>query len=207
MKKRFFCIVSLLSMCCAQSLCAELYLRGSAMYAQPQDLTGSSSFRAAMNSSAAFTVALGYKLTILRVEGEAMMLRNSVDEVSGAGSFIGKGTLKNSNVFINAYVDIPGIPIITPYVGVGAGLGWVDFDGDFEFTDMDHVSFSERSTLPGYQAILGVRARIPGTGISAYANYRYLHMNGMRVNASEDDVPSLSSGDTSMWELGMMISL
>ncbi len=191
----------------AQQLSADIYLRGGLMYNQPQDLSGSDGFKAALDNSTAFSLALGYKLSIFRVEAEGMMLRSSVDDVSGADSTWGKGKLKSSSIFVNGYLDVPGIPIITPYVGVGAGIGWVDFDGDFDFVSADDVKFKERSTLPGYQAMLGVKAKVPFTGVSAYAQYRYLHMNRLRASSSDSSAPVIETGDSNMWEIGISITL
>ena len=202
MKNRILLLLPVLLVTFAQQLSADMYLRASAMYASPEDLRGSSSFHAAMDASAAYSVGLGYKFSILRVEAEGMFLKNDVGSVTGAD--YGVGELKSTNLFVNGFVELPGIPIITPYIGVGAGLGWMDFKGDFELVNKDQVKFSERSTLPGYQAIVGVRAKIPLTDISAYANCRYLRMNALR--ASDEEGLNLKSGDSILWELGLSVS-
>jgi len=187
---------------------AEVYLRGSALFTSPDDLTASESFSAAVENSVGYSLALGYKFSIARIEAEGMMIDSSIDGVSGDPDFEwAEGDLKYANLFVNAYIDIPGIPLVTPYVGAGVGLGWIDMDGNFELTDTSQINYENRSTLPAYQLILGVRARIPATEVSVFANYRFIHMNGMRAASDVSGAPSLETGDVSAWEIGVQIAL
>ena len=180
---------------------AGLYLKGSALFADVDNLRGSTSFDAAVDRSTGFTLGAGYRFTILSVEVEGLALESDITGAEGGGASGARGSYEQAALFVNVIVDIPGIPLVTPYVGVGAGFGRVDFSGDVTFSDLTQGSFSGDDTAWGFQAFVGVRVGLPLTGLGVYANYRYYDLSDAKVGSIGSNV--LEARGTSAVELGL----
>lgn len=117
-----------------------------------------------LNGSAGYALDNG-----LRFEGEVWHSRTSVEAVHAAGS--SNGHLSNTDFFANAFYDFSTGTMVTPYVGLGAGVA---------FADADHIgslanggSLNDSKAEFAYQAIAGVAAQLDDNW-ALTADYRYV---------------------------------
>ena len=119
---------------------------------------------------------IGFRKTEnIRFESELAFRRNDGEALAFNGidrPFAGSGT-ESYSLLANVYYDIPTQTSITPYVGVGAGIGFIENDfvyGPAVFQD-DDTSFV-------YQGIVG--ASVPVTDkIDLFLDGRYLAATGV----------------------------
>lgn len=188
---------------------AGLYAKAGIIYNNPESIeipqtTGD--LEASLDSSYGFTGAIGYKFSLLRVEGELLYVQNDVDAELGA--FSAQGGLQQTNFFVNGYLDLPIIPIVKPYVGFGIGLATVDVSG-MQVTDTAGILYEadDNDTAFGYQFMAGLRADLPFMDLSLYAGYRYLSLEDVSVNAQDialNTALNLDGGTNHMVELGLI---
>lgn len=120
--------------------------------------------RSSYDDSASYSFAVGYQLPLLftdvRVEGE--YLRNHPD--------IKKGGHSNMDaLMINGYANVPLIPVIDPYIGLGLGMARF-----------------EHENSPAMQFMLGADYELPTTlPITIGAEYRYFKVNEDGGNRGE----------------------
>jgi outer membrane protein OmpA-like peptidoglycan-associated protein len=143
-------------------------------------------------------VSLGYGFgNGVRAEIEGNYRQNDVDEISGFGGVsAASGTARSYGVMANAFydfdlgLDLGGVSLM-PYVGVGVGYVWREFDdvqasvlGGTVRTDGNDGRFA-------YQAIVGaatsLNAYVPGLALTA--EYRFL-------GTLKHDIDSTSGGGT-----------
>ena len=106
-------------------------------------------------NSTLFSVAGGYEapLPLLDVRAEAEYMRTRPELKD-------RRTKQLDGLFLNGYADVPLIPIVDPYVGLGIG-----------FTRFDHAnSFA-------YQGMLGLEYELPFAPVAVAGEYRYLKIN------------------------------
>lgn len=126
----------------------------------------------------------------LRLELEGNYRQNDVDsiKVSGVGSLprVG-GTARSYGVMVNALYDFVLGPV-APYVGVGAGYVWHDYD-DVGFNVRDAQGNNGRLAFGGtegafaYQAIVGLALPIQAVpGLALTAEYRFLGTTGHDID-------------------------
>ena len=101
----------------------------------------------------------------LRVEAEWLHRESEYDQTSPVASATGDtfakldgeiqraedriGSISSQNVFANVYVDFPGRSRLTPYVGVGGGIGWTELDyGDLWARNPDPDAIGTAAGLP-----------------------------------------------------------
>jgi OOP family OmpA-OmpF porin len=123
-------------------------------------------------------ISLGYGFgNGVRAEIEGNYRQNDADTVSGGGrSTAASGRVASYGVMANALYDFdlgPGMPIV-PYIGVGAGYVWSDWDnvrpaGGGAAVDGSNGQFA-------YQAIVGAALPLNDfvPGLSLTAEYRFL---------------------------------
>jgi len=108
------------------------------------------------STNGAYTVSVGYSLPIMfvkpRVELEYSDLLSSEDN----------DDVKTRGVALNAFVNIPVLPVVTPYVGVGVGYFRQEMESDK----------SDWKVLPQYMA--GVDIAIPFSPFAFGAEYRLI---------------------------------
>ena len=124
----------------------------------------------------------------LRAEIEGNYRQNAVSRLQGSGvrSTSAGGRLHNYAVMANVLYDIniAGFPVV-PYVGVGAGYGWVDADrvrasGPGGAT----LTINDTAGHFAYQGILGAAYNIPGVpGLAITGEYRFFGTLEPRLNA------------------------
>jgi len=99
-----------------------------------------------------WSVAGGYEtpLPLFDLRGEAEYLRTRTRLKDNR-------TKQLDGLFLNAYGDIPMIPVVDPYVGLG--LGYVRYDHDNSFA---------------FQGMLGLEYELPFAPVAVAGEYRYL---------------------------------
>lgn len=111
----------------------------------------------------------------LRFEGELAFRRNDGEELSFNGverNFAGAGT-ESYSLLANVLYDIPTSSAVTPYVGVGAGIGFLE--NDFVYGP---AVFEDNDTAFVYQGIVG--ASMPVTDrIDLFVDGRYFAATGV----------------------------
>lgn len=144
---------------------------GLAIQRDQNNTSGNQSLDISLDNGFVIGGAIGYKLPItgFRVEVEAAYRENDVS----AGQLLANPTAAfngdNSSlgVFGNVLYDFEGLPLITPYIGVGIGIGGVESDvfGDLQgVPDSDDPRFGgPTSTEFLYQGILGLTLPISDT--------------------------------------------
>ncbi|TDH62565.1 OmpA family protein [Dankookia rubra] len=112
----------------------------------------------------------------LRAEVEGNYRTNDVDKskVSGGGTVGGRGALANYGVMANVLYDIQTGTPFTPYVGVGAGYGWLETDKYRASSTVLNASATSDDTAGAfaYQAIAGVGYNL-GAGVTLTTEYRF----------------------------------
>lgn len=103
----------------------------------------------------------------LRLEGEAFH-NNSVVKNND-------GSLANTDLFANALYDFDIGSFLTPYVGAGVGVAFIDADniGPISIGSGTTTHINDSSTKFAYQGIAGVAAKIDNEW-SVTADYRYI---------------------------------
>lgn len=103
----------------------------------------------------AYSIAGGYELplalTNIRMEGEYLRIRPNAKYGSDS---------KFDALMANGYVEIPLIPVIDPYVGLGIGM----------------VRFDHNNSI-ALQGMMGVEYELPVIPVTIGAEYRYLKVN------------------------------
>ena len=116
--------------------------------------------------------AIGYKLDNLRLELEVGYNSADIDSVSLAGVSASQGgELSSLTVFTNAYYDIAGGALfgktITPYVGGGLGLAYVD-------KKIDAISFDENNVAFAWNLEGGFAYTLLENGLEVVPSYRLI---------------------------------
>lgn len=157
----------------------DWYLGGSVGYNQTSDQTSEGPSRLVeveYEEGFALSSFVGFRKTEnLRFEGELTFRRNDGEDLSFnnvARPFAGSGT-ESYSLLANAFYDIPTGSAITPYVGVGAGIGFLE--NDFVYGP---ARFQDKDTAFVYQGIIG--ATLPVTDkIEVFVDGRYLAATGV----------------------------
>lgn len=137
-----------------------------------------------MQSKTAFTVSTGMEIPLplipIRAEVEYLQLNSDKD---GAD-------LKTYGVGANAYVGLPLLPIIKPYVGMGLGYLKqdlkmpVDFDGD-DIYESKVKTKSDWTVVPQY--MIGLDVSLPIIPVAGGVEYRYIDSKFKGFNDTEED--------------------
>lgn len=105
----------------------------------------------------------------LRTELELGYRSNDIDSISGlAGS---TGDAQASSAMINLLYDFANRSPLTPYLGVGAGMVNVDYDG---VAPVAATTVSDDDTVGAVQGIVGVDWAVADQ-LSVFGQYNYLH--------------------------------
>ena len=114
----------------------------------------------------------------LRLEAEGNLRDNDIDNLRLNGlSTLGQqaGRVRNYGAMGNVLFDIniAGFPVV-PYVGVGAGYVWTDYDGVRGTANNVRVTINDTDSNFAYQGILGVAFNLGVPGLALTAEYRFL---------------------------------
>jgi len=157
----------------------DWYLGGSIGYNQTSNQTSEGEgllVETEFDAGIATTSIIGLKLdNNIRLEGELAWRRNDGDSLAFQGierPFTAKGA-QSYNFTANAYYDIPTDSSITPYVGAGAGIGFLE--NEFLYGP---VNFEDKDTAFIYQGAIG--ASLPLTEkITGFVDARYVGATGV----------------------------
>lgn len=155
----------------------------------------------------ALTSYVGYRYSdAIRLEGELAFRRNDGQNLAFNNverAFAGAGT-ESYSLLANVYYDIPTQTAVTPYVGVGAGVGFIE--NDFVYGP---ATFQDDDTAFVYQGILG--ASVPLTErIDVFIDGRYLTATGVdftRTSPADNGVSLESEYDNFTVSVGYRFKL
>lgn len=115
-------------------------------------------------------LAVGVTFGMLRGEIEAVYRYNPNDKTVDGGVQTGAdGSLSTAHIFLNGYLEMGILGLVTPYVGVGVGYGTVSLNlKDLNGT----VVVDDDDTVYSYQLMAGAAANLTENW-SITAEYRY----------------------------------
>ena len=183
-------LLAVLSVSITAAAHAGLYARASALSIKPETWN-SAGISASLDRNLGYAVAVGYRLTSLRVEGEFISSRNNLDSAAITGTSPGTSTtgdLTHNGVFANAYLDIFKFLMIEPYIG--AGIGYLDVKAD-NISFSNGVHYNDSAAVIGYQALAGVNVALTDH-IRIGAGMRYITSEKPSFNASGTPGPALA---------------
>jgi opacity protein-like surface antigen len=196
------------------SLChAGLYLKAGALYTKPSDLSisNATAFKASLKNNVGVTGALGYKLSVFRIEAEVQHVSNGTDanETSGtalAGVVRTTGSVKETSGFGNAYFDFPSFFGLAPYVGAGLGYAKVDLENlGLTRNGASVVQYSGSESVFGYQGMLGVQFHLFGQA-TLNAGFRMVKKQDVDVrDVVANARQTLALGTNRVFEIGVAI--
>ncbi|MGG5887061.1 OmpA family protein [Falsiroseomonas sp. HC035] len=144
--------------------------------------TASRTASAEFNYGYVGVISLGYGFgNGVRAEIEGSYRENEVDSITGANA-LGRplrsdGKARSYGVMANALYDFdlgPGA-FVTPYVGIGAGYQWHEYDGTRVSGPAGSVSIDGEDGRFAYQAIVGAAFPISAApGLAITAEYRFM---------------------------------
>lgn len=114
--------------------------------------------------------SVGYRFSsFFRGDVELAFRSHAIDEFRPAGGpdFGVDGTVSSGAILVNAYLDVPTGTPFTPYLGVGAGVGYVSLD-----SDDPSIIEDESDGVFAYQATLGGQWRFSSL-LSLFGGYRF----------------------------------
>jgi len=157
----------------------DWYLGGSIGYNQTLDQTseaGNEFIDTEFDAGITTSSIVGFHLAdTLRIEGEFSWRRNDGDSLSLNGidqGFTAKGA-ESYNLLANAFYDFHNSSSVTPYIGAGAGIGFLN--NEFRY---GLVEFEDKDTAFVYQGIIG--ASLPITDrITGFVDARYFAATGV----------------------------
>ena len=204
---RFFVLLGLSS---PLVLCADLYVRGGLFYEDAGDV----SFRDAASASAAwdagvgFSAALGYQIAFFRLEGELTYFDTTLDRQNAEAVDL-DADLERLSAFANAYVEMPGLPLVSPYLGLGLGVTRLDVETSGALLDsggtpqLDLRSSADEMQF-AVQAMAGVRVSLLET-VSAYGAIRYVLTDDLSFDDETNTVSFSADGGELAFELGVAV--
>lgn len=186
---------------------ADLYVRGGLFYNDTDSISIeglSEDYQSGIDNSTGANLAVGMKLSVLRLEGEVTYLDTDIANTNFA-EVVTSGNYERMSFFGNVLVEFPMVPLIKPYLG--AGIGWsdvqVDFNNDAGNSSLeDSFDISANDTNFSYQVLAGIRFSLLGT-VSVYGGYRYLKVDGL--SASESGYTVNTDDGNHLFELGVGI--
>lgn len=109
----------------------------------------------AYENSPVYSLAVGYELPIpiIDIRGEIEYLHVQPSVKQGAD-------IRFDGAFANAYVDIPLVPIVDPYIG--GGIGYARFD---------------HKNTTALQGMVGIEYEVPIIPFAIGGEYRYMKVN------------------------------
>ena len=148
--------------------------------------------------------ALGLDFGLLRVEGEALFTRHSLDDVEGVSglNLNADGDYEVLAGMANVFLDLPTGIGVTPFVGGGVGYGRVKLNV-FSFDGSDIVDDEDEAML--YQARAGIAfALAPLTDLTF--GYRYLVIDDLTLDGERGGKVEVDTQKQHIAELGLRIS-
>lgn len=139
-------------------------------------------------------VALGHKYRDFRAEAEVGWA------YGGVGSHGGSNT---ASLMINAYYDLDtGTPVV-PFVGVGAGMAYIDFDG---VTVPGLGSFKDYDVDLAWQGILGLGYKLEDD-LVLFGAYRFFDASNVKMHTESGTRVKLDGFGSHNVEIGIRYHL
>lgn len=161
MKKNLLSLALVLSSLLIASNRVDAFYVGGSLGQSKTKLDG---FDIDMDAKTAFSVYTGMEIPLplipIRAEVEYLHLNSSKDGIDG--ETYGAG--------VNAYVGLPLLPIIKPYVGVG--IGYLQQEVEYDLLGQDVKNSSDWTITPQY--MLGFDVSLPLVPIAGGVEYRYI---------------------------------
>jgi len=150
--------------------------------AKISNATGSASTHLQSRVGPAFDLSIGYGLgNGIRAELEGSFRYNNLGGTNGAYS--SGGQEQKFGAMVNVLYDFVGlVPVVQPYVGVGAGYQWAK-DSNVHAAGPGFTAAAKTDTVGkfAYQGIIGAALPIAGApGLSLTADYRFMGLVGDR---------------------------
>ena len=197
---------------------AGVYVRGSALYTNPSDLSvnNATAFKASLKNNIGVSGALGYKLSMLRLEAEMQRVSISTESDPASGTLLAGtsetvGKVKETSGFANVYFDVPSFFGLAPYLGLGLGYARVNLDNLARLNTTTVggtrpvIQFSGSDTVFGYQGMAGLQFHFLGQG-TIYAGFRLMKREVVGVrDVVANAARSVSMGTNRAFELGVAI--
>jgi OOP family OmpA-OmpF porin len=129
----------------------------------------------------------------IRIELDADLTQNSANKMDGIqGDTNVSGNERNYGALVNVFYDFPVSWPVTPYVGAGAGIQFVDYH-PFVGNSTARV-FGTKSGF-AYDLIAGVSYAISAVpGLALTAEYRFMQIPGNRYYTGNGAFPSVKVG-------------
>jgi OOP family OmpA-OmpF porin len=129
----------------------------------------------------------------IRIELDADWLQNSASKASGIGGNNSiDGNERNYGALVNVFYDFPVTWPVTPYVGAGAGIQFVDFH---PFVGNSTARFFGTKRGFAYDLIAGVSYPISAVpGLAVTAEYRFMQIPENRFYTGNGAVPTVKVG-------------
>jgi opacity protein-like surface antigen len=168
------------------SVAGDFYVSGNAglIWLGDTDLTENNMSReVTFDSGFGFGGGGGYDFDFMRAEAEIVYRRNNVNKVSTVeyGTVSGSGDMSSLCFMVNGFYDFKNTTFLTPYIGAGIGVAYVDMND----VSAETIQISgDGDTVFAYQAEIGFNNVINET-MSFDLGYRYF--------ATTD--PSFGGGD------------
>ena len=150
------------------------------------------------------TGSLGLDFGLLRLEGEALFTRHSLDDVEGVlgRDLNADGDYEALAGMGNLFLDIPTGIFVTPFVGGGVGYGRVKFD-NFSFDGMDIADDKDDAML--YQARAGFAFAV-APSVDLTLGYRYLVIDDVTLDGENGGKIKVDKQKQHIAELGLRIT-
>lgn len=203
-------LLCLASLAFAASGRAEgVYLRGQAMFNHPNDVETSSltSFRSSLKNNVGYAGALGYKFSMLRLEGELQHFKQDAAQGSNAaGATTGSGSYRQFAGFANAFVDLPVVAGLGVYFGGGLGFARVNFDNfTARQSGVSVAQYSGKDSAFAHQVAAGLQFSFADRA-TVHAGYRIVKQGDVKVRDSVTAAEqTVKLGANRLFEIGLAI--
>jgi len=188
----------------------DWYLGGSVGYNQTSDQTSEGPSRRVdveYDEGYALSSFVGFrKSENLRFEGEFTFRRNDGETLAFNNinrPFAGSGT-ESYSLLANVLYDFPTASAVTPYIGVGAGIGFLE--NDFVYGP---ANFEDKDTSFVYQGIIGASVPVSDK-IELFIDGRYFGATGVdfvRTSPADNGVSLESEYDNYTVSVGYRFKL
>ncbi|HXT81824.1 MAG TPA: OmpA family protein [Acetobacteraceae bacterium] len=131
----------------------------------------------------------------VRVEFEPSYRINAVSSISGlfqSPQLSSGGSEQKFGLMVNAAYDFYDVvPWAVPYVGIGVGYAWANWNGvNVTAINGDKANISNTKGAFAYQAIVGAAFPLETAGLSLTTEFRFMGMSGTREYSGAIVLPS-----------------
>ena len=154
----------------------------------------SADFGVDLDWSTGFGLGIGYRVNMLRVEGEfsSQFYRVGSLDLGVAPPFPAAdyaGGMHAQNAMANIFIDLPAAGQMRPYLGIGAGFAWVSAEYNesvciiFCFSTTNQV-VDDWDRVSARQAMLGASFAGDSSNLEWFVGYRYYETDDLNYRTS-----------------------